>query len=544
MTEAFEDIFPHLSKTIDVGGDLYYMAANRTVEIGFKGHDKFLETFGKEKYSKFDIDRIEWLFRTYLPYTFRDKTEKSFKIKEDGDKYKNIPINDKNDLLAILTIRLEQLKMSNEFTSYVVKNTMFQRIYLGLLQLIQLIKGSPGEAMKEKSAQCLKNIDTIQGMNRSEKMKLIIEFAWYLLNPDKIPEDIQCEWVALVSELQKLRLSHLERIPVRGGGEEKLPTINLDAIAASSSVNNAVKTITTPSELEQIKERLRSILEVLEMKKYLSQPVQNTAVVVKDLQNSLISNPLSDEKEKKANKKINKLLGQVMQPLFDYFKNMYDPIYSILNPSESPLPHAPLPHLLTLLHICNQLHTKVEYGVYRIINLDADLFAFVQSKLADINQYIIDFKEDNDKKQEFKNQSNALPKIRLSSFVNTTNNATKKITASVQFFIIGDTGKANLTRSKDVKEEVKKDAADFFKEGSLYLTYNVLEKDIPMKAFDIDYNSVDVTKNELEVSPLSTLFQGEPVLFNDVMTPDPYCVYNEAGLAMSIFIALKEHMPK
>lgn len=546
MSTAFEDPYPHLAKTIDVGGDLYYMAGNRSVDIGFKGRDKFLETFDDNKYKNIGIDRIEWLFRTYLPYTFRDKTDKSFKIKEDGNKYKNIPQQDKEDLLEILTIRLAQLQITNEFSSYTVKNIMFQRIYLGILELIQLIKGSPGEATKEKSAECLKNIETINQMSRSEKMKLIIEFSWYLFHPDKIPEDIQCEWVALVRELQQLRLEHLERVPVIKGGaeEENLPTINLDAIADASSVKNAFNTISTPSELEQIKERLRSILEVLEMKKYLSQPVENTATVVKDLTNTMMVNPLYDAKEKKNNKKINKLLGQVMQPLFDYFKDMYDPIYGILNPPPPkpplpPLPPAPLPHLLTLLHICNQLSTKKDYGIYRVSNIHSDLFAFIQNKLADINQYILDRKDD-DEKQAFKKQATALPKIRLSSFVTTTNHSKEQTT--VQLFLMGDTGKANLIVPV-TKPEVKTDTLSFFTEKFLYLAYTTVDKDAPMKPFEIDYNSVDITKNELTTTPLM-LFQGKPVDFKDVATPDPYCVYNEAGVAMSIFIALKEHMPK
>ena len=83
-----------------------------------------------------------------------------------------------------------------------------------------------------------------------------------------------------------------------------------------------------------------------------------------------------------ASKTLDKPLGIAMKPFFEYFKDVYDPIYSLIDASLTTKSNGPektqkivIPLLTTLLYICNNLNPSETttsgantYGIYKITN--------------------------------------------------------------------------------------------------------------------------------------------------------------------------------
>jgi hypothetical protein len=74
------------------------------------------------------------------------------------------------------------------------------------------------------------------------------------------------------------------------------------------------------------------------------------------------------------------------------------------------------------------------------------------------------------------------------------------------------------------------------------------KENIPMNVYEIDFDQVDVSDNGLTINSIPENYfnkNKEPAVFLDgLVTLDPYVVYNDAELALSIFILFKELMPK
>jgi hypothetical protein len=79
-----------------------------------------------------------------------------------------------------------------------------------------------------------------------------------------------------------------------------------------------------------------------------------------DISGSLIINPM-------IGGSINNTLGETMEPFFEYYKELYDPIYTFLSDSISKIDIINIPSLIKLFHIINNLETAdKKYGIYRI----------------------------------------------------------------------------------------------------------------------------------------------------------------------------------
>jgi len=250
-------------------------------------------------------------------------------------------------------------------------------------------------------------------------------------------------------------------------------------------------------------------------------------------------------------------LGMAMKPLFDYFKVVYDPIYSFLE--ESIIEYKKtnqiiIPQLTSLLHICNNIKPDT-YGVYRITNIDKELLSFIKFMINITSQHINKFANDVDK-NTFNKQVFKLPKVRLSSISDVALIKTNSIykdpifLPSIQFFVMGANIKylPNPIPNEDTNTAVK----DFYKEGNIYMVYtksdNISQK-IPINVHEIDYSKVDVS-NTTKIDNLTNNYFNinknklAETFLEKILDITPYAVYNDAELALSIFIAFKELMPK
>ena len=176
----FIDLYPSLPQAIDVGGDRYFMGPQKPIELGFKNRKDYLNAFD-------DNQRTELLLRKYMPMTLKDAKRITFSNPKD-----------KADLIAILKRRAQKLEESKQFTSSVLKNTLIQRSYLNILNIIQELEGPDYKGVElpslpDISLPCTKAKKYIKQIPEDRLFQLILEVAWYLLHPDIVPHKAQCD---------------------------------------------------------------------------------------------------------------------------------------------------------------------------------------------------------------------------------------------------------------------------------------------------------------------------------------------------------------
>ena len=274
-----------------------------------------------------------------------------------------------------------------------------------------------------------------------------------------------------------------------------------------------------------------------------------------------------------AGKALDKPLGIAMRPLFNYFKVVFDPVYSLLESSidtyskKTDIQKVMIPQLTTVLHICNNLNPSETttsglntYGVYRIKNVDETLITFMNNMIASTDTYVSSVGDDA-KRNIFNRQLFHLPKVRLSSLLNKFVDPTKYSDPDsipyIQLFTVGgnlrliEKDKFMNSTKPEMTEEVFKAVNEFFAPTDLYIlctkSDNVKEN-IPMNMYEIDYDTIDVGETGIQIDNISNNYfnkNKKPELYlENLVTLLPYVVFNDAELALSILILFKELMPK
>jgi hypothetical protein len=90
---------------------------------------------------------------------------------------------------------------------------------------------------------------------------------------------------------------------------------------------------------------------------------------------------------------------------------------------------------------------------------------------------------------------------------------------------------------------------EFFTKDNIYIVCTKsdnIKENIPMNLYEIDFSEIDVSKTGMSIKTPENYFnKSKPELyFEKLVTLTPYVVFNDAELALSIFIAFKELMPK
>lgn len=560
---VFKDPCSNLPQTVDIGGDIYFLGPERSMNLAFKSRKQFLDTFGSKS---------ECLLRKYMYYSVKAKNKLVFD-----------PPEDKPALLKILKDRANKLKSSKEFTSSTLKNQIFKRSYDNIIEIIQQLEGS-NTNIKVDDVACATAKKQVKDISDDHKFQMILEMAWYLLHPDKVPAEVSCDWAKMIQKLDTLRLGDIvaeireaqQQSTIEPSNEafNYFKKINLQTVAKSETIENALAQakkfateIQDESAIEKLKNRLKLLLDILEMKKYLTNdlPVDedrmkiiSTDVQRNTIKRSMITNPMKGGA-------LAIPLGKAMKPLFDYFKVVYDPIYTFLERSiteyrSNNKNKIIIPQLTTLLHICNNLSSSSGdiYGVYRITNIDPELLQFINTMINETSKHVTTITNDN-ARNIFNKQLFKLPKVRLSSLPNKSfapaiSNSIYKDPDSlpyIQFFTMGTN--INLMAKSTLKEETNSAVKDFYKEGNIYIACaesKTMAERIPINVYDIDYNMVDVSKDKIEINNLpENYFNKNKDALSDIyleglLDIKPYVVYNDAELALSIFIAFKELMPQ
>jgi hypothetical protein len=263
-----------------------------------------------------------------------------------------------------------------------------------------------------------------------------------------------------------------------------------------------------------------------------------------------------------------------MSPLFNYFKVVFDPVYSLLESSintyskKTDTQKVMIPQLTTVLHICNNINPSETttaglntYGVYRIKNVDETLITFMNNIISSTDTYVSSSLVDDAKRNIFNRQLFHLPKVRLSSLLNKFVDSEKYIDPDsipyIQLFTVGsnlrliEKDKFMNSTKPEMTEEVFKAVNEFFIPTDLYIlctkTDNVKEN-IPMNMYEVDYDKIDMGQTGIQIDNIPNNYfnkNKKPELYlENLVTLLPYVVFNDAELALSTFISFKDLMPK
>jgi hypothetical protein len=190
--------------------------------------------------------------------------------------------------------------------------------------------------------------------------------------------------------------------------------------------------------------------------------------------------------------------------------------------------------------------------------VDPELLQFINNMIKATDNHVTTFTNDKTK-NTFNKQLFKLPKVRLSSLPNNSfapalANSIYKDPDSlpyIQFFTMGTN--INLMAKSILIENTNNAVKDFYKEGNIYMvcsnSKNITEQ-LPINVYDIDYTKVDVSKNTYKIENIpGNYFNKNKDTLSDIHLENlldikPYVVYNDAELALSIFIAFKELMPQ
>ena len=619
------DKFPDLPAVIDVGGDVYDMGANQNVNLSHKSRDTFLKTFHSRTYGKLPV---EYLLRKYMPVgqkidkiLFTDPSDytqlmdilkrRASQLYESdafsGQVVKNIAIRRYH--LRILEI-MEELRRKRTIKKVLLPKLSENDIFQLILEISwYLAHPSEVPATMEKEWKIV--LESLKGQRISDILETIRQIE---------------EEKGLSSEAHPIQyLKKLDMNSILGAD-----TLG-NALHRARNMATVVNAVPILPDMSKRLRSLTNVLYLKKYVDETSPKNKQGVPIVdpKRLSNSLLSNPMrevgvavtgeavtgeavigeektgvtgeavtgeaviGEEKtgvtgeavtgkktgEAKEKKKVRFTggdgsalsipLGQAMLPVFRYLQMLFDPIYSVLEQTTTPsTKRAVLPHLLLLLHLCNELNTPVkplEFGLYHLKGIPDILTTFLTEQLKETTQHVAEMKTDEER-TTFQQQLFHLPKVRLRSLIR-NNGGIPTMTDSqnsvfhIQFFVVGQ----NVTIPDEATFKEKNPTVDskvldtmrkVLLPHSVFLSYtdaSTTSENIPFRFFEVDYETLRVNDHGVKVSPFSTeldalekdglLTTGKAYL-DQLATTLPYTVYNDAELALSVLMGLKERMPK
>lgn len=587
-----QEPLPNLPMVVDVGGDRYHMGT-RHLNLGYNNYHDFVKTFGNDR-------ETERILRQYMYMRIGETAGIEF----HGDEGKK----DKVALVAILKKRLNQLKQNKNFTSSQLNKQKLQRIYLNI-QKILLDVGEAEMVANATSEECKKDKEALVDLSadRDKIFQLVLEMTWYLFHPDKVPKDIECDWAAMVKKLEMMSVGDLiksikesENAPiVTNNSFNYFKKIRLSEMAQKETLPNALEEakkmimeVEEETSDEQAKLMVPKLLQLLQTKRILqsADPDNLGEQAIAKVDKWIMKNPFPPLARKVTFQsggaglptdflQLRKSMYSAMAPLFEHFRIMYDPIYTMLEKDITLKKEESIniTHPIILLHLCTQLQKTVSkegayrYGIYRIRNVPDDLLRFIKTRLNRTLNYVGTMQEDTMKKQ-FQQQLFNLPKVRVSSLLTDTRDPSYKdphLLPYLQFFVMGTNFTfpqqySEFINDKKIvdqdKQELYNSMKGLFTKEDLYIVCTSAEtagllgqdidsssKNIPMKNYEINYRTVNPNQTGFTGTTPVNYFNNEkkdPLYFEQMVKQTPYVIYNDAELALSILIAFKEHMPK
>ena len=568
-----------LSDYVDIGGECFNVTGTtnspppietnttKTYDLVCKSKTEFDKTF-----RSILVEGDLRLIRTYLPY---QKTQ-----------LQGIQENEKEDLMTFVEKRMTSLQESSQHSNNSIKNMQFIKYYKNLEKLLEEIK----TASATTPTTSLSGLQThINDKFPKERIYYVLmELAWYLLHPKEIKSNSD-EWMKLLDTVEKLNLGAIVK-KIHETNPHNM-RIDVDRVKEVDELGNAISPLDASAEL---KRRLESILQLFVARKYLKMPLRTNdkgPVVDKNIiehlrtalpessknaisgggnnTNAMNVTPINTTSATNSKNAMNvnsfkissESVGHMMKPFYDFFKEKYDPITSVLS---SKLPDGlSLVSLSKLLFICQKITSQspIQYGIYRITNTDPAMMAFLRTQLGAIQAYVNDANRTDEERKSFTDEAGLVPVVSIKSLLNKFGKSghytDPETIPTVRIMMTGMNIDPYATKDDmkiDInddfqKEQIYKAANDFFTDQSLYLVCNEAKAtETSMNVFEVNYPDVNISKNTWTVGNMDANYFNEfkkpPLFLETVMDVKSNIVYNHGMLALSMFIASEELLPK
>ena len=494
---------------INVGGDIFAMKQNvPAISLLYQDYATFQKTFTVPLYPANTVK----LLTTYMKWDGWNNG--SFTL---------ATIDDKRDLKEIFRKRITQItKEIHEYKKehYEEKDALFlshkRKVIARLQGLIDAMDGSKG-------------LDVTPLLKDRDQYLLLLEVAWQLSQPSS---KMSSTWKYHLDAIHRLRLQELpqEMQEIQNKPEvqprnvfTKIPSPDTATVIGNNALQN----------------RIKSLLTILHIKEALAAAPATPATDV--MAGGGSRRPSAPHGEHHG--QMDHLFRHAMLPLFDHFRVMFDPIYSMLESHHlaSSLSSARLfSSLSSLFYMCHHLHQRSSDRhvdcVYRIHHLPAVVMSFFQEQLRGTRSYVKDLTAS--KKREFVQQLSHLPAVRLSSL--------KAGHATFQFYLLNE----NMTlptaeqwvdptysnRTAAIHESL----SEFFTDRHLYMVCGGAQH-VPLRIRDVDGRSL--RKDDVRVDPLySHRLNRTPLFLDEVFTFDPHVLYLDTELVLSMLLVSKDHL--
>jgi hypothetical protein len=566
----FVSQFPHerigmttLSDFVDIGGECFNVTGTtnsppapsetdktKSYDLICKSSDAFNKTF-RSILVPGDIR----LIRTYLPY--------------QKQQLEGIQVHEKKPLKEFITRRMTSLQESLEHSNNSINMMQFRKYHRNLQKLLDDID-TASATIPTTSVPDLQN--RIKDKFKKERIYYILmELAWYLLHPTEIKSNSD-EWMKLLNTVETLDLGKIVE-SIHNSNEHSMK-IDVDHVEKATVLD--ASTLSKPDNSAELKKRLESILQLFVVRKYLRAPLQQNAKgpivnerTINELTRALPGSMRggannTDSKNVTSNSfQINsESVASMMKPFYDFFKEKYDPITSVL--SNHPLPDGlSLASLSKLLFICQKIisQSPIQHGIYRITNIDPAIMEFLRTQLGAVQAYVNDATRTDEERKSFTDEAGIVPVVSIKTLLNRFGKSghytDPETIPTIRIMMTGMNidPYANKDAMKiDIKDDFQKEqiyqaTSDFFTDQSIYLVCNEAKAtQTSMNVFEVNYLDVNASKNEWTVVTMEenyfNKFKEPPLFLEDVMDVKSNIVYNHGMLALSMFIASEELLPK
>ena len=545
----------HLSDYVDIGGECF--AVIDTVEPPPQNDSKTYDLICKSKteFRKIFGDIIRQypdtvsLFRAYLPY--------------GETQLQGLQHSDKAMLKKIIEARMETLKSSIASSNQTIKNIQFVRYYDNLSALLKTIDQAKGMGVTTTPAQLQARI---KKLSKERIFYILLEMAWKLIHPEMIERGTEDTWMKMLDNVDALTLGRLVE-SIQGINDPTKYSRRIDIEQVERASNSIVHAASPPDDAVELRRRLEAILQVLTVKRYLKKPVLNAkGPIVNDTTitglNKQLSKSMTPSQTGGAISMIS--LYDAMAPFYEFFEKKYEPITTILSNAPA-VESISLPSLAQLLFVCEKISSRSppDHGIYRVTNLDVSVMDYLRGQLGTIRTHLTDPSVTEEQKAEYTKSAELLPIVSITSLLNKFGksghyNDPKKI-PHLQIMMVGQNMShyptADDMKVEDIgdfpKDKIYEAASEFFTETSVYLvctSSDAIYHDIPMKVYEIDDMMVDVAKRAMNINELKdnyfNKYQKPSIFLENVMKLETDMMYPHGMLALSMFMASKELLPK
>jgi len=547
-----------LSDYVDIGGECFNVTGTmdapsviprenttKTYDFVCKSKTEFEKAF-RPILAKFP-DGLR-LIQSYLPYQ-RPQLE-------------GIHENEKKPLKDIIEARMASIKSSSEHSNHTVKNMQFEQYYRNLKKLLKEIDEADGSVSSGASLSDVhKRIK--DNFSKERIYYVLMELAYYLLHPEQIKNNAD-EWMKLLDSVETLNLGAI--VKSLHDTNQHTMSINVDRVEKATVLDET--TLSPYDDTAELKKRLEAIMQLFMTRKYLKKMARNSKgpIVNDDTINELKSKlprPMKggDHNDIKPIAISSNSVANMMTPFFEYFKQKYEPITSVLS-SASHVEDLSLVSLAKLLFICQNIAAQkpLAHGIYKLTHVDPTVIEFLTNQLGAVQAYLNVAERTDEDKKTFADAVKMIPAVSITSLFNkfgksghyTDPDAIPKLQFLIRPLNVKPyEKKEDMTGLEDIKndqqkEDIYKEITNFIEENAVYITCTEFQSEsTPMRVYEIDYSSVHVTTKECVIQPLDDHYfntHHEPILtLEQIMDVQSTIVFNQGMLALSMFME-SEHL--